>query len=174
MSTWPRAGWWMRAAVVFGVCLPWLASGPLAAGEPSSLPAFDLVALDAQVVTSIQLAAPGHWLLLSVRPGSSPSRTLLKSLSGGGDGKIAPARRVIVVDGTLDDARRMREATPDLAVSWFADPSHQALQALGLQGAPSVLGLRATSIAWRLQGAFGPKEVSALNGWVGLQATARP
>ena len=144
----------------------------LPAGEPASLPTFHLVGPDGETTTSVELAGAGPWVLLCVRPTSAPSRALLKALQGRADGKTT-SRLVVLVDGTADEMRALREANPDLSASWYADPAHAAVQQLALHGVPTAFGLRGTQVAWTLQGVLGPRQLAALEGWLGLPTSTR-
>ena len=141
----------------------------VAAAEPTSLPAFSLVALDGQTVTSDQVGDPGTWVLVYLSPRSTHSQALLKAIEDRKDG--AGGRTVIVVEGSGEDARLLRDGHPGVGgAAWYADPDRQAFGRLRLRGVPTILGLRARQIRWTLQGSLGSKGASSLESWLGLPA----
>jgi hypothetical protein len=168
-----QAGWIGTIGAAAALASLCLAGGKaLTAAEPASLPTFDLVGPEGETTTSVELAGAGPWVLVCVRPTSGPSRALLKALHGRADARTA-SRLVVLVDGTADELRGLREANPDLAASWYADPAHQALRQLALQGVPTVFGLRGTQVAWTLQGSLGSRQLAAIEGWLGRAASTQ-
>jgi hypothetical protein len=157
-------------ALVATACLVGLTFRPavVAAREPMALPVFEIATLDGQRVPSTQLGGEGHWLLVAVDPRALPSRSLLSAV---GDRESLPSagRIVVVVAGTVEDARRLRAGSKDLAdASWYADPSRESLALLRVKSLPTVLGVSARQIDWALQGTLADpaKLRSILRSWI--------
>jgi hypothetical protein len=161
-----RPGAARRIALAIALVSP---AAPAGAVEPRPLPAFELLDLGGQAVSSGSLGASGPWLLVYVTPGSGTSQAVLRGLPSGED---APGRHVVVVvGGTREEARALRETGSRAPEDrWYADPRGEAFAQLKLRGAPTVLGLRAGRIAWALQGTpvEGPRLRSILRSWVAV------
>ena len=140
----------------------------VAAREPMALPPFEIATLDGQRVPSAQLGGEGRWLLVAVDPRALPSRSLLTAI-GGADSLPPAGRMVLVGAGTVEDARRLRAGSKNLAdAAWYADPSRESLALLRVTSLPTILGLRGRQIEWALQGNLAdPGELrSILRSWV--------
>lgn len=148
--------------------LLWVSSGTVKAMEPMVLPAFEVTSLDGTVVPSPELVHGGKWLLFYVAPHSESSKSLLRLLKKGEPGLDA-TRVVVVVGGTAEEARTVRESCPALSeAGWYTDPTKGALTQLKVQGTPTVLGLKDEALTWCAQGTLAdPQHVkSALTSWL--------
>jgi hypothetical protein len=84
-----------------------------------------------------------------------------------GDAPAAPARvRVIVGAASPATLAQVQARYPLLTgATWYADSNGEAARALGLTGAPVLLGMRGTAIAWTSQGLL-PITRSQISGWI--------
>lgn len=129
-----------------------LLQGEARAIEPAPLPAFDVTSLDGVTIRSSGLPRPGTWLLVYVKPHCIPCETLLHFFKRGEPPNFSQ-RIVVVVGGTVNEAREMVGKFPDLAQeSWYTDPGQNAFTQLQLQGASMVLGVRQDRVEWSIAG----------------------
>ena len=139
----------LLASALGGLVL--LAAVPAGAMDPAPLPAFEVKSLDGRSVASSALGSTGQWLLLYVTPRSRPSTLLMGLIKQ--DQADASGRIVVVVGGSLAEAKAACAATPGLArAGWYADPEHSAFDALAIDGAPTAMGLRERVMQWKMQG----------------------
>ncbi len=131
----------LLASALGGLVL--LAAVPAGAMDPASLPAFEVKSLDGRSVASSALGSTGQWLLLYVTPRSRPSTLLMGLIKQ--DQADASGRIVVVVGGSLAEAKAACAATPGLA-------EHSAFDALAIDGAPTAMGLRERVMQWKMQG----------------------
>lgn len=135
--------------------------------EPRPLPAFTVASFEGAAVASSALAREGQWLLVYVRPQSSPARAALGALEKARSGAAATSV-VIVVGGDAEAARALAGQYPGLSqASWYVDPDGAAFRALRLAGVPMFLGLRASGIEWSLAGVAPDRKTltSVLSSW---------
>jgi len=137
-----------------------------AAAADKLLPDFDVTSADAATVSSAALADGRHWLLIYVRPDCAPCDAVAH-LWTEGDAPAPPARlRVIVGAASPETLREMQARYPLLnGAAWYADSTGAAARALGLSGAPVLLGMRGGAIAWTSQGLL-PITRSQISGWI--------
>src|SRR5207244_814556 len=116
--------------------------------------------------SSAELADGNHWLLIYVRPDCAPCDAVAY-LWTEGDAPAAPARvRVIVGGATAATLGQVQARYPMLnGAAWYADSNDEAARALGLTGAPVLLGMRGAAIAWRSQGLLAITR-SQISGWI--------
>jgi hypothetical protein len=122
------------------------------AADRKALPAFALSAVDGTSVETSALAVDATWLFVYVQAHCSPCDALLARI--GSDERTSASRIVIVGAGMDTGAMNALAAKyPNLQPSrWLADPERAAAAPLGVQAMPTVFGLRASSIEWRLAG----------------------
>jgi len=118
--------------------------------EPVQLPAFNVQGIDGSVSNTSAWPLQSKWLLVYVEGRSDP---LLRRLSQPELSQVA-ARTIIIVGGLqLQDAQAVRNRFPQLAsASWFVDSPRNAVAALGLQGAPILMGVQDKTVRWRING----------------------
>jgi hypothetical protein len=147
-------------AAVSGLLAP-ASSG--AADRP--LPDF-AVSSNAGTISSVELGDGNHWLLIYMRPDCAPCDEVA-SLWMEGDAP-APPSRVRVIVGTASPATLaiVQTSYPMLnGATWYADANGEAARALGLTGAPVLLGMRGAAIAWTSHGVL-PITRSQISGWI--------
>lgn len=163
----------MRTRTLIGVgilLLSSIASEPLAAIAPMSVPAVPLVPLHSghpaaaslRTPQSRRLASqlsplpqmPGHWLLILVTPDSPSSKMLLGLLSNIPPEYEASSRVVIVVGGRdMDRAADLKDLYPGLSgFSWFADPARAMQAGFNLKESPVAIGVRDGKSSWSVSG----------------------
>ena len=142
-----------------------LAPAPAGAAD-RPLPDFAVTASDAATVSSAQLGDDHRWLLIYIRPDCAPCDSVVYLWSEG-DAPAAPARvRVIVGAASPATLAQVQARYPLLTgATWYADSNGEAARALGLTGAPVLLGMRGTAIAWTSQGLL-PITRSQISGWI--------
>lgn len=122
--------------------------------QPGTLPGFDVTASDGSTRQSAQIARNGKWLLIFVKSNCPQCDTLLSALESAAtqDG----ARVAIVVKAPtpngLADLKARFPHIPNAA--WYADVHAGAARSLEVPASPTTLGMRGTSVAWRLTGAI--------------------
>jgi len=122
---------------------------PLLQG-PQLLPAFDVQSVDGVESPSAALARDGRWVLVYVQPRCRPCDSLLSLLKK--EDLPRPERVVILVGGSLEEAKALSSRFPELAAaSWYVDKAG-GFESLKLTGVPIVLGLQESRIGWRLAG----------------------
>jgi hypothetical protein len=129
-----------------------VAAASASAQQRRPLPPFNVTMSDGSVAEGSTLAIDGTWLLVYVQPRCTPCDALLAHIDS--DERPA-ASRIVVVGGGMDQAAVAELAAkyPNLAAGrWVADPQREAVQALGIKAGPTVFGLRAMDIEWRLAG----------------------
>ena len=148
-------------AAVAGLLAP--ASGG-AADRP--LPDFAVSSPDTGTVSSAELGDGNHWLLIYMRPDCAPCDEVAY-LWTEGDAPAPPSRvRVIVGAASPATLARVRASYPMLnGATWYADANGEAARALGLTGAPALLGMRGAAIAWTSHGLL-PITRSQISGWI--------
>lgn len=140
---------------------------PATAIERTPLPEFGLTALDGSAVKSDQLPQAGNWLLIYGQPQCSGCDAVLKVVQtaqrAGPTGKI-----VVVVAGSAEDVKSVKDGYPDLAGAWYADPDMVAFKQLKLAGVPVTLGVRQNIIEWSIAGILGNEDQlkSILTSWL--------
>lgn len=140
-----------RAAIALALAGCLVAPFPAGAGAKGPLPDLSLTSLDGEAIPPGNLSRSGRWLLVYVQPESGTSRSLLKRLEPAVR-KAGPAV-VVVVGASAESARSLAASSPALGeAAFYADPTHEAFAALGLRGAPVVLGIRDQTIEWTLAG----------------------
>jgi len=135
--------------------------------EPTRIPALQLTALDGQVIKTADLPSKGHWLLMYVTPTSHFCLDALKLLRKGDYPKL-PGNAVIIVGGSIDDAKVLQAKFPDLATAeWLTDPGQDVFRLLKLRGLPSIIGVNQQTMQWISIGAADPIALkSMLNTWL--------
>lgn len=120
--------------------------------EQRALPSFTIAAIDGAPVTSEALVRDGTWLLVYVQPRCPSCDVLLERL----DSDERPsASRIVIVGGGMDTGavKALADKYPNLKTSrWLADPERHVVETLDVQASPTALGLRGSTIAWRLAG----------------------
>ena len=130
------------------------------------LPEFAVSSSDAATVSSAELGDGNHWLLVYVRPDCAPCDAVAYLWAE--EDAPAPPARVRVIVGTASPATlaRVQASYPMLnGATWYADANGEAARALGLTGAPVLLGMRGSAIAWTSQGLL-PITRSQISGWI--------
>jgi hypothetical protein len=144
----------IAALVLLALLIPTASSpGQELKGRP--LPDFTVLAPDGRDVVATALSTEGHWLLVYLSPESAPSSRLLRLMR---DWQIPQllSRTAIVVRGDVPTAqaylvkRAPEEILPSL--TWYADPQHQAWDALQLHGTPMLMGVANGQIMWTVAG----------------------
>lgn len=162
-----RLAW--KAGLV-AACAAGFVAGPSAI-EQRPLPAFVLSAADGTEAPSAAMVREGKWLLVYVTPSCRTCEGLLRDMARW-ESAALPGATVIVVGGAPHAAAQafVTKAVPEglAAATWYADAQGQARDALRLQGAPVVIGLRGESIQWAIAGVLNnPRTLeSALRSWV--------
>lgn len=131
-----------------------MAIAPLEAQQQRPLPAFTVVAPGGAAAPSQQLSTEQRWLLLYVTPGCPSCDQLVASLKEWHTPQLA-ARTVIVVRANAADAAAYMTAHLPVEaadVSWYADTTSSAWQALRLTGAPVLVGIESGDIKWSISG----------------------
>jgi len=146
-----------------------LASVVGVAAEKRPLPPFDVTTPAGATVGAASLGTPGQWLMVYVAPDSAPSARLVKALQSWQSPALVE-RTVIVIGGTLADARRFVDQQVGAASSlrWVADPASAGWKALRLSGTPTLVGVKDGRIEWVLAGVLNdPKALeSVVRSWV--------
>ena len=135
--------------------------------EPTRIPALQITTLDGQVTKTSDLPNKGHWLLIYVTPGSHFCLDALQLLKKEDYPKLA-GNAVIIVGGSIQDAKTLQSRFPDLATTaWFADPGQDVFRGLKLHGLPSIIGVTQQTMQWAAIGAADPIAFkSMLNSWL--------
>lgn len=138
--------------------------------EQRPLPAFQVLSLDGTTVDSAQLSAVERWLLIYVTPECSPCDRLLQALKAWRTPQLVE-RIVLIVGADAVPARAwVQDQLPAeiSGVAWFADERGEAVQALRLQGAPVLLGIRQGRIEWEISGVLNDPNAlaSVVQTWV--------
>lgn len=134
------------------------------AKKPAPLPDFPLTTTDGNVVNFSKLHLPDHWLLFYVNDNSGYSTAVLDALRNEPPSALNGKMLVIVSGAAGKDIAPFAARYPHLkTVTWYADPKRDALRALSLRGAPTVLGVRQDTIQWMLTGALAdPSRLTAI------------
>jgi hypothetical protein len=142
-----------------------LAPAPAGAAD-RPLPDFAVTASDAATVSSAQLGDGDRWLLIYIRPDCAPCDSVVYLWSDG-DAPAAPSRvRVIVGTASAAVLAQVQARYPLLnGADWYADSNGEAERALGLTGAPVLLGMRGAAIAWTSHGLL-PVTRSQISAWI--------
>lgn len=142
----------MRIRIVIAILAVVVAAASASAQQRRPLPAFNVTTPDGTVAEGASLAMDGTWLLVVVQPRCRPCDALLAHI----DSDERPAApRIVVIGGGMDQSAvaALAATYPNMAASrWMADPAREAVQALGIKAGPTVFGLRAAEIEWRLAG----------------------
>jgi hypothetical protein len=153
------------AVLVLLALVPQASDGAVAGAPP---PAFQVATVDGVPTGSDRLPRQGRWLLVYVQPDCFPCESFLE-LFKQDQPTTLPQKIVVVVGGTVADARGVRATFPDLAqASWYADTLNEAFGHLQLQGTPVMLGLRQDVIEWDLTGVPADSRTmrSIVNSWL--------
>ncbi|MFN7916660.1 MAG: hypothetical protein U0Q55_15060 [Vicinamibacterales bacterium] len=141
---------------------------PAAAADKRPLPATRVQTADGAPVTLDQ-AGPESRVYVYVTPGSTVSRRLLTAMRGWQ--LQAPDRVTIVVGGPAAEASAFAVADHGLpGVQWLLDPERTFWTDLQVTGVPTLFGVRAGTIEWRLAGVL--NDPAALKGVVASWTTA--
>jgi hypothetical protein len=138
------------AAIAATVCF--VAVSSLAASDRKTLPAFTLDAVDGSGIESRSLAVDETWLFVYVQADCPPCDALLARIDSAPRPSVS---RIVIVAAGMDAAQAGALAAKyaNLRESrWLADPRAGAAVPLGVRTLPTVLGLRGSSIEWRLTG----------------------
>jgi len=122
------------------------------AADRKELPAFALSAPDGTSVESAALAVPATWLFVYVQAHCAPCDALLDRM---GADERKSASRIVIVGADMDASamKALAARYPNLRASrWLTDPGRAAAAPLGVHAMPTVFGLRASSVEWRLAG----------------------
>jgi hypothetical protein len=145
----------MFRSLVISIVLTIAATGAAAAQDRRQpLPEFTVVAAAGGEVASGALTHETRYLLVYVVPGCKPCESLVHAL-GKWQSPDLIARTVLIVQGPAADAQTFlsQRLAPELAaMPWYADPERKAAVALGLTGAPVLVGVRDGRIEWTLGG----------------------
>lgn len=159
-----------RLAVVTAIVVAGAVGVVAETGGPGPVPHFDLVRLDGTATTSLAEVGAGTHLIVYLSPGSPPSDHLLRQLKAW-DSDALRARTVVVVGRDLANAREwVRAAGDDLQpLRFVVDVGGDGWRALGLTGAPHVVGVAGGEVRWRVAGALRtPRALeSIVKTWVG-------
>jgi hypothetical protein len=141
----------------------------LAAAERRPVPAFPLTLVDGSPTTSIGEVGNGVRLIVYLSPGSPASDQLARSLKQW-DSPALRARTLVVLGRDMGNAREwIKAAGVDLQPLRFAvDVGGEGFRALKLTGAPHLVGVEGSQVAWIVSGVLktpGTLE-SAVKTWV--------
>lgn len=140
--------WLTRLALASLVFSPVLLRGASPAAE---LPNLALRTLEDEEAGGDAYLRSGKWLLAYVGSHSGPSAKVLQTLQQ----REARTPLVVVVNGSVDDARRLAAgAGARLEATWLVDPEADLARSLELRAIPVVLGLDGKTIRWRVTGAL--------------------
>jgi hypothetical protein len=148
-------------AAVAGLLAPASAD---AADRP--LPEFEVTSADAATVSSAALGDSSRWLLIYMRPECPPCDAVAELWSDAESPAPLARVRVIVAATSVETLPQVQARYPMLrGAVWYADSTGAAGRALGLTGAPVLLGMRGEAIAWISQGLL-PITRSQISGWI--------
>lgn len=141
------------ARCVAGVALMTMAVGPVAAQASRPVPEVAVAAPGGAMVPLTSLGGEQPWLILYMgAPGSAASLRLLQAMESWALG--GALSRVVVVVATAADAQPLASewATRLPGVRWAGDPDNAMAKALGVRGAPTLLGIKGGAVDWVLAG----------------------
>jgi hypothetical protein len=160
-------------AVMVGV-----AAGAAFAAEARPLPSFTVVSPEGREVTASSLTTEARWVLIYLKPGGTATSRLFAALAGWQFSPESMKRLVFIVEGPVDKtaaylAKQTASGLGDLV--WYADPEGNAAQALGLTGAPALMGIRDGAIDWTLAGVLNDPAAyaSVVRTWIGAPPAVR-
>lgn len=142
----------MQIRTIAAIAVVLMATAAASAQQRRPLPAFNVTTSDGTVAEGASLAMDGTWLLVFVQPRCTPCDALLAHINS--DERPA-ATRIVVIGGGMNQpaVAALAAKYPNMTASrWMADPEREAVQALGIKAGPTVFGLRAADIEWRLAG----------------------
>jgi hypothetical protein len=144
----------------------------LSAGRPllaqkGPLPATAVQTTAGAVLPLNAIQPTAQWLLIYVLPDSPTSERLLSAMR---EWQLPSFERVVIVVGG-DAAKASAFATADHGLpsaQWTIDPERAAWRGLSINGAPTLLGIRAGSIEWRVAGVLNNPEAirSVIEAWI--------
>jgi hypothetical protein len=151
----------LMIAAIAGLLAPASAG---AADRP--LPDFEVTSADAGTVSSAALGDASHWLLIYIQPDCAPCDAVADLWSDAKPPAPASRVRVVVAATSVERLPQVQARYPMLAgAAWYADSTGAAGRALGLTGAPALLGVRGETIAWTSLGLL-PITRSQISGWI--------
>jgi hypothetical protein len=161
-----RLAW--KAGLV-AACAAGVVAGPSAI-EQRPLPSFTVTAAGGVETPSAGLVREGNWLLVYVTPACRTCEGLLRDMARWDSGALPGATVIVVGAAHADAAGYVSSVVPEAlsTAAWYADAQGQAREALRLQGAPVVIGMRGERIQWAIAGVLNdPRTLeSALRSWV--------
>jgi hypothetical protein len=125
------------------------------------LPAFSVVSADGRELRIADLSTGGRWMLVYLSPESAPSGRLLRLLKDWTIPQLLPRTAVIVRgDPAAAQAYLVKRAPEEIlpSLTWYADPRHEAWDALNLHGTPVLMGVADGQIVWTLAGVLNRPE----------------
>lgn len=139
-----------RLAMMAIICV---AAAIAEAAAPGALPAFDVTSSDGSTVQSAQIARNGKWLLIFVKPNCPQCETVLSSLDS--ESTQDGSRVAIIVKSPSANAlAQLKARYPRIpGAAWYADVHAGAASSLQVPASPTTLGMRGSTVAWRLTGA---------------------
>jgi hypothetical protein len=158
-----------RAVLCAGILLTCLCPAAGRAEQPS-LPSFRVVGPDGAATDSQTLGVAERWLLIYLVPGSEDGGRYLRSLKRANNPALS-ARSLLLVGGDAAMGRAFLEGHLPAELQglpWYADPAGEAWQALGLHGAPVILGIHQGRIEWAISGVLTDPRTfeSAIRSWL--------
>jgi hypothetical protein len=155
----------MRQVLTLVVAL--LCGSVAAAADRRPLPAFSVATAGGVTTASSELVSrPGRWLLIYVTPGCLPCDRLLASLDSWDVVQQHAGRTVVLVADepeSLESRIRLLMPGSAAAVRLYADIDRRAASALGVTGAPVVVGIEDGLIDWTVAGVLNdPKTLETL------------
>lgn len=138
----------------------------LEAADKRPLPATRLQTVDGALV-SLDQVGPESRVYIYITPDSAVSRRLLTALRGWQ--LQAPDRVTLVVGGPRAEASAFASADHGLTgVQWLLDPERALWSDLQVTGVPTLFGVRAGIVEWRLAGVLNdPSALKAVvTSWV--------
>jgi len=137
---------WILAA--FSIVLPMAR-----ALQPLPLPAFQLLKLDGSAIQSTHLGPTGQWLILYLQPECRACEGVLQLIKQKEQHPNLPSHLVIVGGMTLPQMNALAAKYPDLSTAlWTVDPTGTVSKQLKMVGAPTVLGVRQSTVMWSVGG----------------------
>jgi hypothetical protein len=143
---------------------------PAMAQAQKPLPMFRVVSGDGAEVESASLVRTGRWLVMYMVPSCRPCDLLLTALKDWQSPQLL-ARTVVLVGAERSAGQEYIRSTVPAevgAITWFADATGEAWQALGLHGTPVLIGVQDGEIRWAVSGVLNDPQAleSVVRTWV--------
>ena len=143
----------LRRALAASALIVAFSLTPAAQSTPPTLPTFALTRTNGTSTSSAALVQSGPWMLVVSQQPCATCDALLAGVNA--TVPVDRASRIALVLGgaSLAEASIVVPRYPRLADSrWFLDVDRAALPALGLSGAPVLVGLRGDRVYWKRVG----------------------